>query len=225
MVNSIPLFILYLPSRDKRKPGPRPRRDRERRGGEPRSDHGRQDLVASLTSNLRYAHASGNMPLRLRHTGRPKDSVANLSQIVALDRTLLTEHTGKLPRTQLDLVPSEIDVALGRYGPPVSGPPAWLKGHKSQSRQFHKSIRKSVTAVVQTTAPAVCVPANSPAFHVPQYTRRDPRHANATDRPLSHACYPFSPLSWTPSTMRRLATRKAINKGTALSAAPAMMGP
>ena len=54
------------------------------------------------------------MPLRLRHTGRPKDFVANLSQIVAPDRTLLTEHIGKLPRTQLDLVPSGIDVALGR---------------------------------------------------------------------------------------------------------------
>lgn len=67
-----------------------------------------------LTSNLGYAQAPGNVPLRPRHTGLPKESVANVSQIVTLDRTLLTERTGKLPRTQLDLVLSGIDVVLGR---------------------------------------------------------------------------------------------------------------
>lgn len=71
-------------------------------------------VCVPLTSNLGYAQAPGNVPLRPRHTGLPKDSVANVSQIVALDRTLLTERTGKLPRTQLDLVLSGIDVLLGR---------------------------------------------------------------------------------------------------------------
>ena len=71
-------------------------------------------VCVPLTSNLGYAQAPGNVPLRPRHTGLPKDSVANVSQIVALDRTLLTERTGKLPRTQLDLVLSGIDVVLGR---------------------------------------------------------------------------------------------------------------
>ena len=71
-------------------------------------------VCVPLTSNLGYAQAPGNVPLRPRHTSLPKDSVANVSQIVALDRTLLTERTGKLPRTQLDLVLSGIDVLLGR---------------------------------------------------------------------------------------------------------------
>jgi mRNA interferase MazF len=71
-------------------------------------------VCVPLTSNLGYAQAPGNVPLRPRHTGLPQDSVANVSQIVALDRTLLTERTGKLPRTQLDLVLSGIDVVLGR---------------------------------------------------------------------------------------------------------------
>lgn len=71
-------------------------------------------VCVPLTSNLGYAQAPGNVPLRPRHTGLPKDSVANVSQIVALDRTLLTERTGKLPRTQLDLVLSGIDLVLGR---------------------------------------------------------------------------------------------------------------
>jgi mRNA interferase MazF len=71
-------------------------------------------VCVPLTSNLGYAQAPGNVPLRPRHTGLPKDSVANVSQLVALDRTLLTERTGRLPRTQLDLVLSGIDVVLGR---------------------------------------------------------------------------------------------------------------
>ncbi len=71
-------------------------------------------ICVPLTSNLGWALAPGNVPLRPRHTGLPKDSVANVSQIISLDRTLLTERTGKLPRTQLDLVLSGIDVVLGR---------------------------------------------------------------------------------------------------------------
>ena len=71
-------------------------------------------VCVPLTSNLEYAQAPGNVPLRPRHTGLPKDSVANVSQIIALDRTLLTERAGKLPRTQLDLVLSGIDLVLGR---------------------------------------------------------------------------------------------------------------
>jgi mRNA interferase MazF len=71
-------------------------------------------VCVPLTSNLEYAKAPGNVPLRPRHTGLPKDSVANVSQIVALDRTILMERTGKIPRTQLDLVLSGIDIVLGR---------------------------------------------------------------------------------------------------------------
>jgi hypothetical protein len=41
----------------------------------------------------------------------------------------------------------------------------------------------------------------------------------------SAASYPFNPLSRTPSTMRRFATRNTTNSGSALSAAPAMIGP
>jgi mRNA interferase MazF len=47
---------------------------------------------------------SGNVMLPPRLTGLPKDSVANVSQIVTLDKTLLTDRTGKLPRAQLGLV-------------------------------------------------------------------------------------------------------------------------
>jgi mRNA-degrading endonuclease toxin of MazEF toxin-antitoxin module len=47
-------------------------------------------------------------------TGLPKDSAANVSHTVTLDKRLLTERVGKLPRAKLDLVLSGIDVVLGR---------------------------------------------------------------------------------------------------------------
>jgi mRNA interferase MazF len=71
-------------------------------------------LCVPLTSNLRWATAPGNVLLRARATGLTKDSVANVSQLVALDRALLTERTGRLARRQLDLIFAGIDVVLGR---------------------------------------------------------------------------------------------------------------
>ena len=71
-------------------------------------------VCVPLTSNLRWAGAPGNVPLSARHTGLPKDSVANVSQIVALDKDLLTECTGKLPSAKLELILAGVDVVLGR---------------------------------------------------------------------------------------------------------------
>ena len=67
-----------------------------------------------LTSNVKWAKAPGNVMLSPRLTGLSKDSVANVSQIVSLDKALLTERAGRLPRAQLALVLSGIDVVLGR---------------------------------------------------------------------------------------------------------------
>lgn len=67
-----------------------------------------------LTSNTKWARAPGNVLLSPELTGLPKDSVANVSQIVSLDKTLLTKRSGKLPRSQLGLVLSGIEVVLGR---------------------------------------------------------------------------------------------------------------
>ncbi len=71
-------------------------------------------VCVPLTSNTKWAKAPGNVLLSTRLTGLPKESVANVSQIVSLDRTLLTGRLGKLPRTKLGLVLSGIDVVLGR---------------------------------------------------------------------------------------------------------------
>lgn len=42
------------------------------------------------------------------------DSVANVSQIVSLDRDSLTECAGKIPRAKVELLLAGIDVILGR---------------------------------------------------------------------------------------------------------------
>ena len=71
-------------------------------------------VCVPLTSNLRWETAPGNVLLLARLTGLSKDSVANVSQIITLDKHLLTERAGKLPRAKLELVFSGIDVVLGR---------------------------------------------------------------------------------------------------------------
>jgi mRNA interferase MazF len=71
-------------------------------------------ICVPLTSNLHWAGAPGNVLLKNRFTGLPKDSVANVSQIIAVDRSLLRERVGHLPKAKIDLILSGIDVVLGR---------------------------------------------------------------------------------------------------------------
>ncbi len=71
-------------------------------------------VCVPLTSNLKWADAPGNVLLPAGLSGLARDSVANVSQIVSLDRELLTERVGKLPRGKLRLVLAGIDVVLGR---------------------------------------------------------------------------------------------------------------
>ena len=71
-------------------------------------------VCVPLTSNLRWADAPGNVLLNERSAGLPRDSVANVSQVVAIDRALLSQRTGKLSSRQLDLILAGIDIVLGR---------------------------------------------------------------------------------------------------------------
>jgi len=71
-------------------------------------------LCVPLTSNLKWAAAPGNVRLPGRATGLPKDSVANISLTMAVDRQILAERIGRLSRRKLDLVLSGLDIILGR---------------------------------------------------------------------------------------------------------------
>jgi mRNA interferase MazF len=54
-------------------------------------------MVAAITSNLELANAPGNVLVPARSTGLPRDSVVNVSQLLTLDRSFLTECAGTLP--------------------------------------------------------------------------------------------------------------------------------
>ena len=71
-------------------------------------------VVVPVTSALRWADAPGNVLLTSRSTGLDRDSVANVSQLVAIDRELLTERVAKVSRAKLDLILAGIDIVLGR---------------------------------------------------------------------------------------------------------------
>lgn len=71
-------------------------------------------VCVPLTSNIAWAAAPGNVLLPAKATGLPKDSVANVSQIIALDRSFFTEQTGRLTSKHVEQVLHGIDVMLGR---------------------------------------------------------------------------------------------------------------
>lgn len=69
-------------------------------------------VVMVMTSNLRLAAAPGNVACRRKDTGLPKSSVANVSQIVTLDKSLLTERAGTLPSQLLQQVEEGLRLVL-----------------------------------------------------------------------------------------------------------------
>lgn len=71
-------------------------------------------VCVPLTSTLKWADAPGNVLLTASATGLDRNSVANVSLIVALDKSQLTERVGRVPERKLELVLAGIDVVLGR---------------------------------------------------------------------------------------------------------------
>ena len=71
-------------------------------------------VVVPLTSNTRLATMPGNVLLPSRKTGLPKDSVANVTQIIAIDRSLLEERVGRISRPQIELLWKGVDIVFDR---------------------------------------------------------------------------------------------------------------
>lgn len=53
-------------------------------------------IVAVITKNTALAEAPGNVPLPASVVGLPFDSVINVSQLIPIDKLLLTEFVGRL---------------------------------------------------------------------------------------------------------------------------------
>ena len=71
-------------------------------------------VCVPLTSNLKWKEAPGNVSLSKQTTGLEKDSVANVSLLIAIDKSQLVEHVGRISARQLEGVLSGIDIVLGR---------------------------------------------------------------------------------------------------------------
>jgi mRNA interferase MazF len=71
-------------------------------------------VCVPLTSNVRWATAPGNVLISANASGLPKDSVANASQLVTVDRSILTRRAGKVSPKLLSQILTGIDIVLGR---------------------------------------------------------------------------------------------------------------
>lgn len=65
-------------------------------------------IAAAVTSNTRLAFAPGNVFLRKQEAGLSRDSVVNVSQLLTLDKGVLTERIGHLSPRHLQ----ELDAGL-----------------------------------------------------------------------------------------------------------------
>ena len=61
-------------------------------------------IAVAITSNIRLAHAPGNVRLIRKDSGLPKESVANVSQLITLDRSLLTRRVRSVSQSVLQRV-------------------------------------------------------------------------------------------------------------------------
>jgi mRNA interferase MazF len=69
-------------------------------------------IALVITSNTRLAQAPGNVLLTRKLTGLPKDSVANVSQIVTVDKSFLTERIGVLPPNMIGQIEKGLRLVL-----------------------------------------------------------------------------------------------------------------
>ena len=69
-------------------------------------------IAVVITSNIKLAEAPGNVFLPRNVTGLPKDSVANISQVITIDKSFLTERVGFLPIDFLQRVEAGLRLVL-----------------------------------------------------------------------------------------------------------------
>ena len=69
-------------------------------------------IVATVTSNLALAEAPGNVRIGKSDSGLPQPSVINVSQLITLDRSILTSKVKALPSAVMDKVDSGLKLVL-----------------------------------------------------------------------------------------------------------------
>ena len=69
-------------------------------------------IAVVITSNTKLIEAPGNVFLPQKLAGLPRDSVANVSQVVTIDKICLTERLGVLPPGLIDQVEKGLRLVL-----------------------------------------------------------------------------------------------------------------
>jgi mRNA interferase MazF len=70
-------------------------------------------VVAAITSNLGRADAPGNMRLSKSDSGLAKPSVVNVSQLLTVDRAILSRKVKSLPASAMATVDAGLKLVLG----------------------------------------------------------------------------------------------------------------
>ena len=69
-------------------------------------------IVAVITSNLALADAPGNVRTSKSESGLPKPSIVNVSQVLTIDKALLTARVRSLPSATMARVDYGLRLAL-----------------------------------------------------------------------------------------------------------------
>lgn len=70
-------------------------------------------IIAAVTSNLALADAPGNVRIVKSESGLSKPSVVNVSQVLTVDRSYLTERVRMLPARAMTRVDAGLRLVLG----------------------------------------------------------------------------------------------------------------
>lgn len=70
-------------------------------------------IVAVITSNLALADAPGNVRTAKSETGLSKPSVVNVSQVLTIDKALLTDRVRPLPAEVMQRIDNGLRLVLG----------------------------------------------------------------------------------------------------------------
>ena len=69
-------------------------------------------VVAVITKNLELAKAPGNVTITARVSRLPVDSVVNVSQVITIDKSLLTEFVSTVPNKKMEKIEEGLRLVL-----------------------------------------------------------------------------------------------------------------
>lgn len=69
-------------------------------------------VIAAVTTNLNLARASGNVLLTPKQSGLTKESVVNVSQLLTIDKRILSDYVATLSAKKMEQVENGLRLVL-----------------------------------------------------------------------------------------------------------------